>query len=157
MEMKKSSSSIAVGSKKKKTFMKKKKKKKVSIGSRSHEVPASHTRYKKKKSGSFKSKKMGTRKIKRMTRPFTRPIKSTLPPPPPEVVLKNFVTLQNEDTTFGNKMNTFGKDNNVIEAQLEDDNEDVALQGLTEMKAYIDRIDRRLFDRYGTPPRSKKF
>ena len=155
MEMKKSSSSIAVGSKKKKTFMKKKKKKKVSIGSRSHEVPASHTRYKKKKSGSSKSKKMGTRKIKRMTRPFTRPIKSTLPPPPPEVVLN--VTLQNEDTTFGNKMNTFGKDNNVIEAQLEDDNEDVALQGLTEMKAYIDRIDRRLFDRYGTPPRSKKF
>jgi hypothetical protein len=37
------------------------------------------------------------------------------------------------------------------------DEEEVRLRGLTEMKEYIDRIDRRLFDRYGTPPRSKKF
>ena len=38
-----------------------------------------------------------------------------------------------------------------------DDDEDIRLHGLNEMKAYIDRIDRRLFDRYGTPPRSKLF
>ena len=58
----------------------------------------------------------------------------------PNIILSSFV---NEESDVGH--------NNVEEE------EEVRLSGLTEMKAYIDRIDRRLFDRYGTPPRSKKF
>ena len=58
----------------------------------------------------------------------------------PIIILPPFV---NEESDVGR--------NNVEEE------EEVRLSGLTEMKAYIDRIDRRLFDRYGTPPRSKKF
>jgi hypothetical protein len=39
----------------------------------------------------------------------------------------------------------------------EEDDESLRSAGLDEMKAYIDRIDRRLFDRYGTPKRSKSY
>ena len=34
-----------------------------------------------------------------------------------------------------------------------EDDEAEAERGLMEMKRYIDRIDRRLYDKYGTPPR----
>ena len=156
----KSTAKVLMKKKKKKTKAEAKakaRKKKSNVSSKGKSTGKSNSRSK-KSSDSSTSTRMGTRmsasankkklllksakkgKGKRSRNPSLQAAPMRLPPPGEAV----------EEELFGAE--SAGKRHSSDEED-EAEHEAEAQRGLVEMKQYIDRIDRRLYNKYGTPPR----